>query len=152
MNYINLVLLKGFVGKPPVGRLLPSGDTVVNFSIATKIGEHTEWHALCCFNQLAKYVEKNIGSGDLIYCESEIKTRSFQTEEGKAKGQKPKVVRELIMREILLISKKFGMDKVGDVESKSNNYSSDDVSEETLTELSVDTVIVAKPMKLPKFV
>lgn len=102
----NKVILKGFLGKSPEVRLLPSGDSVANFSIATTIQSHTEWHKIVCYSKLAEYVVKRLGEGDFVYIEAQIRTREFKTAESDEKGYRPRKVLELIAEEIHLVSKK----------------------------------------------
>lgn len=150
MKCFNKVILKGFLGKAPDVRLLPSGDSVVNFSIATTIHNHTEWHKIVCFNKLAEYSIKVLGEGDFVYIEAQIKTREFKTNEDEAQGRKPRRVMELIAEEVQLISKKG----VGHGEGSYNeNKDGSDPEKPEKTEVDVDNELKgeADSIPLPKY-
>jgi single-strand DNA-binding protein len=97
-------MLKGFVGKDPVVRFLPSGDSVMNFSIATVIHNNTEWHRIVCYTKVADSVSKaELRSGDFVFVEAEIRSREMKTEGGAGK---PKKLMELVAAEVHLLSRK----------------------------------------------
>lgn len=151
LKCFNKVILKGFLGKAPEVRLLPSGDSVTNFSIATTIHDHTEWHKIVCFNKTAEYAIKNFAEGDFVYIEAQIRTREFKTAEAEEKGHKPKKVLELIAHEVHLVSKR-GVGH-GTVDNEKKDGLNPEKSEEN--ESDVDNVYntgagEAKP--LPKFI
>ncbi len=84
---LNKVLLIGNVGMNPEIKVLPSGNSVANFSLATseyrkdKNGEkktETEWHRITVYAEnLVKLVEKYITKGSKIYIEGSIRTRKY---------------------------------------------------------------------------
>jgi len=90
---INRVEIIGNVGKDPECRSLPSGEMVVNFSIATSeewkdknTGEakkNTEWHTLVAFGWVAKVIADFVKSGSKIRVEGKLKTEEWQTKEGE---------------------------------------------------------------------
>lgn len=106
VRYMNKVLLKGRLGKNPEIRKMPSGDSVCNFSLATKSGSHVEWHRVVAYGARADYVNAAFGVGDVVYLEAEIKTREFTTAEDKANGRQPRKVTELIVEEAHLVRKR----------------------------------------------
>lgn len=88
---LNKVQLIGRLGQDPEIKVLDSGTTVANFSLATdkkyknKAGEtvqDTQWHRIVCFNKLAELAEKYLKKGSLIYAEGEIKYRSYEDKDG----------------------------------------------------------------------
>ena len=106
VRYLNKVMLKGRLGKDPELRFMPSGDPVCNFSMATRIGKHVEWHKIVAYENIAEYVKAAFATGDFVYVEAEIRTREFLTAEDKANGRKPRKVLELIAHEAHLLAKR----------------------------------------------
>lgn len=106
LRYLNKVFLKGRLGKNPDLRHMPSGDPVCNFSLATRMGNHVEWHRIVAYDDLADYVSNAFGSGDFVYVEAEIRTREFQTAEDKANNRKPRKILELIASDAHLLVKR----------------------------------------------
>lgn len=105
MDYINKTFLKGRLGKDPDLRFLPSGDAVINFSLATMSGQHVEWHPIVAYKGLAERAKAEFGSGDVVYIEGEIRTREMQTAEDKAANRKPRKIREVIASALHLVEK-----------------------------------------------
>src|SRR5271167_2990407 len=77
---INKVILVGNLGKDPEVRRMNSGDSVVNFTMATSESwrdkasgerkEKTEWHRIVIFNEnLAKIAEQYLRKGSKVYIE-----------------------------------------------------------------------------------
>ena len=65
MKSVNKIILVGHLGAKPEGRYTPQGVSTASFSIATNEAwydhdknkhEHTEWHNIVVFNQLADFV------------------------------------------------------------------------------------------------
>jgi len=92
MANLNKVMLIGHVGKDPEIRMIPSGKSVANFSIATtekytdKSGqkvETTEWCNIVIWEPLSKIVEQYVKKGNLLYLEGKIKTRTWDDPDGK---------------------------------------------------------------------
>lgn len=105
-DYINKVILKGRPGQNPEQRFLPSGDAVCNFNIATKSGNHVEWHRIVAYKNLAERAMRDFASGDLVYIEGEIRTREMITAEDKAQQRKPRKITEIIATALHLVEKK----------------------------------------------
>jgi single-strand DNA-binding protein len=89
---INRVTLVGRLGKDPETKYLPSGDPVVNFSVATdevwkdkdgKKVQRTEWHNVKAFKKLAEICGEYLTKGKLVYIEGKIQTSSWEDKEGK---------------------------------------------------------------------
>src|ERR1041385_6453369 len=94
---VNKVILVGNLGKDPEVRRMPSGDPVVNLSIATSESwrdkasgerkEKTEWHRVVIFNQnLAEVAEKYLRKGSKIYLEGQLQTRKFTDKDGQQRS------------------------------------------------------------------
>lgn len=107
-DYINRIVLKGRLGKKPELRYLPSGDAVANFSLATKYGDHVEWHAIVAYKAMAER-SVTFDQGDMVYIEGRIQTREFQTAEDKTYNRKRKVT-EIIAETLNLVQKKGAND------------------------------------------
>lgn len=131
-DYMNKVLLKGRLGKTPDIRFLPSGDMVANFSIATKDGQHVEWHPVTLFKELAERAKNEFATGDLVYVEGKIRTRDYLSAEDKAAARKPRKIREIVAEAAHLLEK-----------SKKNAGDNEDVqqedSDETLNQQNQST-------------
>ena len=88
MGSLNKVQLIGNLGADPEGRFLPSGDQVVNFSIATtdkwkdkKSGEQkekTEWHRVSFFGRSAEVILEYCKKGSQIYVEGSLEARAYE--------------------------------------------------------------------------
>jgi len=104
-DYINKVVLKGRLGKAPDIRFLPSGDMVANFSVATKDGQHVEWHPVTAFKDLAERAQKDFETGDLVYVEGKVRTRDYLSAEDKAAARKPRKIREILADAVHLVER-----------------------------------------------
>jgi single-strand DNA-binding protein len=98
---VNKVILLGNVGKEPEFKMLPSGQGVANFSIATtesykdKAGERqekTEWHNLVAYARLAEIVRDYVKKGSKLYVEGRITTRSWDDKESGKKVYRTEIV------------------------------------------------------------
>jgi single-strand DNA-binding protein len=106
---VNKVILLGNVGKDPEFKMLPSGQGVANFSIATtesykdKGGERqekTEWHNLVAYARLAEIVRDYVKKGSKLYVEGRLTTRSWDDKETNKKVYRT----EIVMSELSLLS------------------------------------------------
>ena len=85
MSGINRVILVGHLGKDPIFRHLTNGDAVVSFPLATseniikagQLVEHTEWHNIIMWKDLAETAVKLLKKNSLIYIDGKLTTRSF---------------------------------------------------------------------------
>lgn len=85
---LNKVMIIGHLGKDPEVRYLPSGECVVNFSVATsevwkdketgEQKEQTEWHRISAFGKLAQIIAEYLRKGSKVYIEGKLKTRSWE--------------------------------------------------------------------------
>ncbi len=91
---VNKVTLVGNLGKDPEVRKMQSGDSVVNFTLATsdtwrdkntgERKEKTEWHNVVVFNeQIAKVAEQYLKKGMKVYVEGALQTRKWQDQSGQ---------------------------------------------------------------------
>ena len=91
---VNKVILIGNLGRDPEVRRLPSGDPVVNLSVATSENwtdrqtgerkERTEWHRVVIFSKgLCEVAEKYLHKGSKVYLEGQLQTRKWQDQSGQ---------------------------------------------------------------------
>lgn len=96
MSSVNKVILVGNLGQDPEVRTLPSGNKVVNLSLATsetwrdkssgERKEKTEWHRVVIFSEgLAKVAEQYLKKGSKVYLEGQLQTRKWQDQSGADK-------------------------------------------------------------------
>lgn len=85
--YINKATIYGNLTRDPELKALPSGQSVVNFSVATnktwkdKSGEkqeQVEYHNIVAFGKTAEVINQYCKKGDGIYVEGSIQTRSWE--------------------------------------------------------------------------
>lgn len=90
---VNKVILMGNVGKDPDIRVFDNGGVTAQFPLATtkrgfktkdgrEIPERTEWHNIVLSNGLAKVTEQYVKKGDKLYIEGELRTRSYEDNNG----------------------------------------------------------------------
>ena len=92
---INLVILVGNLGADPELRYTPGGDAVCNFNIATnrrwkdrnsgEMKEETEWHRIVLWRENAENAAKYLKKGKKVFIQGEIRTRSWETNEGETR-------------------------------------------------------------------
>ncbi|WP_263357336.1 single-stranded DNA-binding protein [Acidicapsa ligni] len=106
---VNKVILLGNVGKEPEIKVLPSGQPVANFSLATgerfkdqqgNFQERTEWHNLTAYGKLAEIVRDYVKKGNKIYAEGRLTTRSWDDKESGKKVYRT----EIVVNDISLLS------------------------------------------------
>lgn len=107
---MNKVMLIGNVGKEPDVRYFEADQAVAQFPLATtergytlqngtKVPDHTDWHNVIFYKNLAKIVEKYVHKGDKIYVEGRIRYRSFDDKRGMRR-----YVTEILAENIELLS------------------------------------------------
>ena len=88
---LNKALLIGNLTKDPELRALPSGSSVVTFSIATnrvwkdKAGQkktEVQFHNIVMFGRTAEIAKQYLKKGDPVYIEGRIQTRSWEGKDG----------------------------------------------------------------------
>ena len=98
---VNKVILLGNVGKDPEIRVLPSGQPVANFSIATgerfkdqqgNWQERTEWHNMTAYGKLAEIIRDYVKKGSKLYAEGRLTTRSWDDKESGKKVYRTEIV------------------------------------------------------------
>ena len=92
---VNKVILLGRVGNDPEVKFMPSGNAVVNLSIATNrkfknqdsgsYEDKTEWHRVVFFNKPAETIGQYVRKGQQLYVEGRLQTRKWQDKEGVEK-------------------------------------------------------------------
>ena len=93
---VNKVILVGNLGADPEVRTLPSGNKVVNLSVATSDSwrdknsgerkEKTEWHRVVIFSEgLVRVAEQYLKKGAKVYLEGALQTRKWQDQSGADK-------------------------------------------------------------------
>ena len=86
---VNKVILVGNLGADPEVRRMPSGDPIVNLSVATSESwrdkssgerkEKTEWHRVVIFNEnIVKVAENYLKKGSTVYVEGSLQTRKYE--------------------------------------------------------------------------
>lgn len=93
MASVNKVILIGNLGRDPEVRYMPSGDAMVNISLATtdkwkdkKSGEpqeRTEWHRIVIFGKQAEIAGEYLKKGSPAYFEGRLQTRKWTDKEGQ---------------------------------------------------------------------
>lgn len=93
MSNLNSLSVIGRLGHDPEQRSLPSGDPVVNISVATSetwkdksTGERRErtiWFRVAFFSRLAEIAAEYLHKGSLVYVEGPVSARAYKTREGE---------------------------------------------------------------------
>jgi single-strand DNA-binding protein len=98
---VNKVILLGNVGKDPDIKVLPSGQPVANFGLATSERykdqqgnwqDRTEWHNLTAYGKLAEIVRDYVKKGNKLYAEGRLTTRSWDDKESGKKVYRTEIV------------------------------------------------------------
>ncbi|HEY9127507.1 MAG TPA: single-stranded DNA-binding protein [Acidobacteriaceae bacterium] len=98
---VNKVILLGNVGKDPEIKVLPSGQPVANFSIATSerfkdqqgnFQDRTEWHNVVAYGKLADVIRDYVKKGNKLYIEGRLTTRSWDDKETNKKVYRTEIV------------------------------------------------------------
>ncbi|PIY97265.1 MAG: single-stranded DNA-binding protein [Candidatus Kerfeldbacteria bacterium CG_4_10_14_0_8_um_filter_42_10] len=104
---LNKVTLIGNLTREPLGKKLPSGQTITYFGIATN---HTwkdlrtkerkakaEFHNAIAWGRLGEIVTSYLKKGDKVYVEGRLQNRQWQDKEGNKRSRSEIVVNNLIM-------------------------------------------------------
>jgi single-strand DNA-binding protein len=98
---VNKVIVIGNLGANPNIRVLPSGQKVANFSLATterftdRNGakqERTEWHRVVAFGQLADNCERLLTKGRQVYIEGRLRTRQYEAKDGSGTRYRTEII------------------------------------------------------------
>jgi single-strand DNA-binding protein len=101
MNF-NKVIILGNLTRDPEAKALPSGQNVVNFSVATnrvytdKSGQKqqtAEFHNVVAFGKLADICSRFLNKGKMVLVEGRLQTRSWQAQDG-SKRYRTEIVME----------------------------------------------------------
>lgn len=88
---LNKVMIIGNLSRDPVVKTTSGGATVCTFGIATntawrdesgELQERTEFHNIVAWNKLAEICAQILAVGMLVYIEGEIRTRTWDDENG----------------------------------------------------------------------
>ncbi|WP_092025566.1 single-stranded DNA-binding protein [Marinobacter zhejiangensis] len=90
---VNKVILIGNLGQDPETRYTPSGNAVVNLTLATdesykdrqtgQMVPKTEWHRVVMFGKIAEVAGQYLRKGSKIYIEGKLQTRKWQDQGGQ---------------------------------------------------------------------
>lgn len=104
---INKVILVGNVGADPEVRALEGGTKVARIRLATtekiynrqtqESKDHTEWHNLTLWRNLADVADKYVRKGSQLYIEGSLRTRDWTDANGVKKYTTEIVVNEMKM-------------------------------------------------------
>ena len=128
MASVNKVILDGNLGRDPEVRRMPSGDAMVNLSIATtdtwkdKGGERqekTEWHRVVMFGRVAEVAGEYLKKGSQAYFEGRLQTRKWTDKEGQ-----DKYTTEVVADRMQMLGSRSGSGGGGGGESQSSVKSS----------------------------
>ena len=99
--YINRQVVAGFVGKSPELRHLPSGDAVLDLSVATTNSwkdtngewhDDTEWHNCIFYRKLAEQAAEVLAQGTAVYLEGRTYTREWEAKDQSKRKRKEVIV------------------------------------------------------------
>lgn len=84
----NKVTISGNVGETPKVKTMPSGNVVVNLTMATnedytdKQGQpqrKTTWHNIVAWNDVAKKIAEHVNKGDFIAIKGKLNNRAYDS-------------------------------------------------------------------------
>lgn len=103
MNF-NKAIILGRLTRDPEQKTLPSGQSVVNFGMATNRvftdaggnkQEFTEFHNIVAFGKLADICSRYLQKGSLTLVEGRIQTRSWQDQNGVKRNRTEIVIENM---------------------------------------------------------
>ena len=103
---LNKVILIGRLGKDPETRLMPNGEAVCNFSVATsetwndrngQRQERTEWHNVTMYRRLAEIAGQYLKKSSQVYLEGKIQSRKYTDKNGVERTAYDIIVNEMKM-------------------------------------------------------
>nr|DAX74797.1 MAG TPA: Single strand binding protein [Caudoviricetes sp.] len=103
---LNKVILIGRLGKDPETRLMPNGEAVCNFSVATSESwndrngqrqERTEWHNITMYRRLAEIAGQYLKKGSQVYLEGKIQSHKYIDKNGIERTAYDIIVNEMKM-------------------------------------------------------
>lgn len=109
---MNLVILRGRLGRDPETSYTANGTAITRFSLATskrytdRMGqkqEKTEWHRVVVWDKLAEIAAQYLSKGREALITGELQTRQYQDKDGQ-----PRTVTEVHARDLELIGGRAG--------------------------------------------
>ena len=100
---VNKVILVGRLTRDPEKKIIPSGQTVTNFSIATsrkwknqegQEQEKTEFHNIIAWAKRGEVIAQYMTKGQEIYLEGRLETRNWEDQESGKKMYRTEIVME----------------------------------------------------------
>jgi single-strand DNA-binding protein len=83
---LNNVQVIGRLGQDPDLRFTGDGTAVANLSVATnEPGDHTEWHSITCWGDLAEVVNEHVAKGERLYVEGRLRTSEWEDSDGRTR-------------------------------------------------------------------
>jgi single-strand DNA-binding protein len=110
MSGVNKVILVGNLGRDPELKYLEGNIAKLSFSLATKEVykdksgnriDHTEWHNIVLWRNLAENAEKLLKKGTQAYIEGKLQTRQWTDKEGHKKN-----ITEIIGENFVVLQRK----------------------------------------------
>jgi single-strand DNA-binding protein len=106
MSSINKAILIGNLGNDPELRETKSGESVVNFRMATSWrskdkAEVTSWHNIVVFGKQGKTVAEFMKKGSKVYVEGRIQERTWDDKDGNKR-----YMTEIIANDVRFMDKK----------------------------------------------
>ena len=92
MSSLNKVLILGNLGSDPELKMLPSGQAVAQFNIATNDAwvdkggqkqERTEWHRIVVWGRQAEQCAQYLKKGRTAFIEGRLQTRQWEDKQGQ---------------------------------------------------------------------
>ncbi len=99
---LNKIFVLGNLTRDPIIRVLPSGQSVANFGVATnrffydkdrQKQEQTEFHNIVAFGRIAEIAQQYLRKGSMVLIEGRVQTRSWEDPSGN-KRYKTEIVTE----------------------------------------------------------
>jgi len=105
VSSINKAIIVGRVGRDPEKRYTPNADAITSWSVATnrkwkdaegEPKEHTEWHNVVAFRQLAEQAHEFLVKGRLVYIEGRLETRSWDDKDTGKKMYRTEIIADVM--------------------------------------------------------
>ena len=127
---VNKVILVGRLGADPEIRYTQTGTAVANFRIATnnrvKRGDEwvdePEWHRIVVWDKLAERCNQYLRKGMLVYIEGQLRTRSWEDQDGNRRW-----TTEIHAREMQMLEPKSASSDTGESELEPPPIDEEDV-------------------------
>ncbi len=132
---VNKVIVIGNLGNDPETKVMPSGGSVTNITVATSESwkdkqsgepkERTEWHRVTFYNRLAEIAGEYLKKGSKVYVEGSLRTRKWQDQSGQ-----DRYTTEVIASEMQMLDSKSGKDSGGGRKADINRALVDDFDDD----------------------